>query len=52
MAPWTTGLLSKEVVEGMAIKIKMIAGAIVHATSINCLSKRNLFVVDSHFSEL
>ena len=30
--------------DGMAIKIKIIAGAIVHATSINCPSKRNRFV--------
>jgi hypothetical protein len=29
---------------GMAIKIKIIAGAIVHATSINNPSKRNTFV--------
>ena len=28
----------------MAIKIKMIAGVIVHATSFNCPSKRNRFV--------
>ena len=29
---------------GMAIKIKMIAGAIVYATSVNCSSKNNQFV--------
>ena len=31
-------------IQGMAIKIKIIAGAIVHATSINCPSNKNRFV--------